>query len=70
MKPLLQRLTLGLGALAFAGLVAACDKPAGPAEKAGKSLDNAGQSIKDAVDPPGPAQKAGRAIDDATGADK
>lgn len=44
--------------------LAACHKE-GPAESAGKSLDNAGQKIQDAVDPPGPAQKVGRAIDDA-----
>ncbi|PWC75041.1 MULTISPECIES: hypothetical protein [Azospirillum] len=42
--------------------VAACHQE-GPAERAGKSLDNAGQSVKDAIDPPGPAEKAGRAID-------
>ncbi|MCG5242825.1 hypothetical protein [Azospirillum doebereinerae] len=42
--------------------VAACDRE-GPAERAGKSLDNAGQSVKDAIDPPGPAEKAGRAVD-------
>lgn len=38
----------------------------GPAERAGKSVDNAGQSVKDAIDPPGPLQKAGRSIDKAT----
>jgi hypothetical protein len=43
-------------------LIAACHKE-GPAEKAGKSLDKAGQKIEDAVNPPGPAQKAGRALD-------
>lgn len=44
--------------------VAACSEE-GPAERAGKSLDNAGQSVKDAIDPPGPAEKAGRAVDKA-----
>jgi hypothetical protein len=39
-----------------------CEK--GPAEKAGERLDNAGQNLRDAVDPPqGPAEEAGRAID-------
>ena len=42
--------------------VAACQNE-GPAERAGESIDNAGQRIKDAIDPPGPAEKAGRAID-------
>jgi len=43
--------------------LAAC-QPEGPAEKAGKSLDNAGQSISDTLNPPqGPAQSAGRKID-------
>jgi hypothetical protein len=40
----------------------------GPAEKAGKSLDNAGQSVSDALNPPqGPAQAAGRKVDRALG---
>lgn len=42
--------------------VAACHQE-GPAERAGESIDKAGQSVKDAIDPPGPAEKAGRAID-------
>ena len=43
--------------------LAACHQE-GPAERAGKSLDNAGQSIGDALNPPqGPAQSAGRKID-------
>jgi hypothetical protein len=45
--------------------VAAC-RQEGPAERAGTSIDNAGQKIKDAVDPPGPAQKTGRALDKTT----
>jgi hypothetical protein len=39
----------------------------GPAQRAGESIDNAVQDMKDAVDPPGPAQKAGRALDRALG---
>ena len=52
-------------ALAAALGVAACHKE-GPAESAGKKLDNAGQSVSDAINPPGPAEKAGRALDKAT----
>lgn len=37
----------------------------GPATKAGKSIDNAAQSLEDAFNPPGPAQKIGRALDKA-----
>ncbi|HEX7776273.1 MAG TPA: hypothetical protein VF449_07075 [Parvibaculum sp.] len=48
--------------------LAGCDDK-GPAEKAGEKLDDAGQSVKDAVNPPGPAEKAGRDIDKATGND-
>ncbi len=51
-----------------AGALAACDDK-GPAEKAGEKLDDAGQSVKDAINPPGPAEKAGRDIDKATGND-
>jgi hypothetical protein len=40
----------------------------GPAERAGHSLDHAGQSLSDAVNPPqGPAQSAGRKVDRALG---
>jgi hypothetical protein len=47
--------------------VTAC-QPEGPAEKAGKSLDNAGQSVSDALNPPqGPAQSVGRKVDRALG---
>ena len=39
----------------------------GPAERAGKNLDNAGQSISDTLNPPGPAESAGRKVDRALG---
>ncbi len=53
-------------ALLLMGL-SACHQE-GPAEKAGKSIDNAGQSISDALNPPqGPAQAAGRKVDRALG---
>jgi hypothetical protein len=39
----------------------------GPAERTGKSLDNAGQKISDTLNPPGPAQSVGRKIDNALG---
>jgi hypothetical protein len=47
--------------------LSACQQE-GPAEKAGKSLDSAGQSVSDALNPPqGPAQSAGRKVDRALG---
>ncbi len=47
--------------------LAACHQE-GPAERAGKSLDNAGQSVSDALNPPqGPAQSTGRKVDRALG---
>ncbi|MDR3537509.1 MAG: hypothetical protein P4L71_13515 [Acetobacteraceae bacterium] len=47
--------------------VAACHQE-GPAERTGKSLDNAGQKVQDTFDPPqGPAQSAGRKVDRALG---
>jgi hypothetical protein len=56
--PMLAMLALGL---------TACHQE-GPAERAGRSLDNAGQRIGDTLDPPqGPAQSAGRKIDRALG---
>jgi hypothetical protein len=55
-----------VAALMMTGL-SACHQD-GPAEKAGKSLDNAGQSVSDALNPPqGPAQSAGRKVDRALG---
>jgi hypothetical protein len=58
-------LTLGAGLL-LVGL-AACHQE-GPAEKAGKGIDNAGKSVSQALNPPqGPAQAAGRKIDNALG---
>jgi hypothetical protein len=39
----------------------------GPAERAGKQVDNAARAVRDTVNPPsGPAEAAGRKIDDAT----
>jgi hypothetical protein len=53
-------------ALMLAGL-SACHQE-GPAEKTGQSLDNAGKSVSDALNPPqGPAQSAGRKVDRALG---
>ncbi|CAH2601534.1 conserved exported protein of unknown function [Rhodovastum atsumiense] len=43
--------------------LAACQSE-GPAERTGKSLDQAGQNLRDTVDPPsGPAEAAGRKLD-------
>jgi hypothetical protein len=42
-------------------------KEKGPAEKAGESIDNAAENVKDAVNPKGPGEKAGEKIDEATG---
>lgn len=47
--------------------MAACQQE-GPAEKAGSSLDRAGQKVQDTLNPPkGPAQSTGRSIDRALG---
>jgi predicted small lipoprotein YifL len=43
--------------------LAACERK-GPAERAGEKIDDAGQKLRDAVDPPkGPGEKIGRSID-------
>jgi hypothetical protein len=39
-----------------------CSKK-GPAERAGESLDKAGENVKDAVTPDGPVEKAGKKVD-------
>ena len=58
----------GMGALTFlfAAMLIGCE-PAGPAEKAGKGLDDAGKDIKNSLDQRGPAQKAGDAVDKTVG---
>jgi hypothetical protein len=54
-------------------IIAGCDEP-GPAEKAGKKIDETvekmGDRIDDAVTEPGPAEKAGEQIDEAVEATK
>jgi hypothetical protein len=60
----------GLFPLVLAGLLPlvgiGCNE--GPAEQAGKRVDEAARDVRDTVNPPsGPAEAAGRKIDDATG---
>jgi hypothetical protein len=51
-----------LPAMLLLGL-AACHQE-GPAERAGRSLDKAGQSVRDTIDPPrGPVERLGRSVD-------
>jgi predicted small secreted protein len=45
--------------------VAACNTE-GPAERAGEKVDDAGQAMRDTIDPPGPTERMGRSIDRAT----
>jgi hypothetical protein len=62
MSPISVSLRLLLPALLVLGL-AACQQE-GPAERAGRSLDRAGQNLRDAVDPPrGPVERLGRSVD-------
>lgn len=61
-----KKLALGALTFFFAGMLVGCE-PAGPAEKAGKSIDNAGKNLKDAVDPRGPAEKLGDKVNSAVG---
>ena len=46
--------------------LASC-KEKGPAEKAGESVDEAIEDVKDAVDPDGPGEKVGEKVDEALG---
>lgn len=39
--------------------------PEGPAERAGKSVDQAAENARDAINPTGPAEKAGEKVDQA-----
>jgi hypothetical protein len=58
--------TLVLAALAATATLTACPEQKGPGEKAGEALDDAGDSLKDAVTPDGPAEDLGEKLDDAT----
>lgn len=62
---MLKSLKLVLLASLCAFLINACNE--GPAEKKGKKLDNAVESIKDKIEDKGPAQKAGEKLDKAAG---
>ena len=59
---MIPMMRLALPALLLLGL-AACQQE-GPAERAGRSLDRAGQSVRDTVDPArGPVERLGRSVD-------
>lgn len=55
---------LALSLTALFALLIGCSDP-GPAERAGKNIDEAVEAVKESVDPDGPAQSAGREIDEA-----
>jgi hypothetical protein len=43
--------------------IAACERE-GPAERAGRGVDRAGERVRDTVDPPrGPVERLGRSVD-------
>ncbi len=49
---------------ALAAATTACTRREGPAERAGRGLDRAGERLRDTVDPPrGPAERFGRSVD-------
>jgi hypothetical protein len=53
--------------LMLCGLLPLAGCQEGPAERAGKQVDNAARQVRDTVNPPqGPVEAAGRKIDDAT----
>jgi hypothetical protein len=61
-----MRFSMLIAAAAVTLALTACHQE-GPAERAGRHLDNTGQSISDAISPPGPAETAGRKVDRALG---
>jgi hypothetical protein len=68
MKEATKRRLAPLTALLIGAVVplAGCESQ-GPAESAGKKIDQGIQKAKDTVNPPGPAEKVGRALDKAAG---
>ncbi len=61
MKP---TLLLSLCLFPLVATVVSC-REKGPAEKAGESVDEVVEDVKDAVDPKGPVEKAGEKVDKA-----
>ncbi len=52
-----------LAVLATLAATTACTRE-GPAERTGRSLDRAGERVRDTVDPPrGPVERLGRSVD-------
>lgn len=59
----MKKITLLFITLLFSLFISGCSE--GPAEKKGKSIDQAVEDVKDKIQNKGPAQKAGEKIDDA-----
>lgn len=51
-----------ISVMAAATMSTGCGKK-GSAEKAGESMDKAGENVKDAVTPDGPVEKLGKKVD-------
>jgi hypothetical protein len=63
MTHLPKSLLPALAVLAALATTAACTRE-GPGERAGRSLDRAGERVRDTVDPPrGPVERLGRSVD-------
>lgn len=60
-----QKLNTVLLSLFLAAGLLACDKP-GPAESAGKTIDQQADKLADAMNKPGPAESAGKTLDQKT----
>jgi predicted small secreted protein len=60
---LLKSLLPTFAVVAALATTAACTRE-GPAERTGRSIDRAGERVRDTVDPPrGPVERMGRSID-------
>jgi hypothetical protein len=65
--PKIRAYLLSVLPLVMIGLLPLVGCQEGPAERAGKQVDNAAREVRDTVNPPsGPVEAAGRKIDDAT----
>jgi hypothetical protein len=63
MTRLKRSLLPALAVVAALAATAACTRE-GPGERAGRSLDRAGERVRDTVDPPrGPVERLGRSVD-------
>ena len=66
---LLPKGSMVLAVAALCLVLTGCPERDGPAERAGEAVDDAAESVGDALTPDGPAENAGEKLDETFGGD-